>query len=112
MAGLLGDYNVHPDTVLEVSDAEGVEGMKKIAAKIVEKEGLADLDLKDLNMALVMDKHKYMGTDLVVKGQEAVMGGKKTDPEALERQRVKEIEEGEIDPLKNSRRILVTLVVS
>lgn len=102
MAGLLGDYNVHPDTVLEVSDAEGVEGMKKIAAKIVEKEGLADLDLKDLNKALVMDKHKYMGTELVMKGQEAVMGGKKTDPEALERQRVKEIEEGEIDPLNKS----------
>ena len=34
MAGLLGDYNVHPDTVLEVSDAEGVECMKNINVKL------------------------------------------------------------------------------
>lgn len=99
MNGRNGEFNVHPDTVLHVSDAEGVEDMKKIAAKIVENESLAEMSTKELNGALVMDKEKYMGTGLVVKGREAVLGKKAEDPE-LERQKQKELEEEKLNPLE------------
>lgn len=99
MNGRNSEFNVHPDTVLHVSDAEGVADMKKIAAKIVENEGLTELSTKDLNGALVMDKDKYIGTSLVIKGREAVMGKKAVDPE-LEKQKQKAPEEEKLNPLE------------
>ena len=99
MNGRNSEFNVHPDTVLHVSDAEGVADMKKIAAKIVENESLTELSTKDLNGALVMSKDKYIGTGLVIKGREAVMGKKAEDPE-LEKQKQKALEEEKLNPLE------------
>ena len=71
MGGRKGEFNVHADTLLNVSDAEGVAEMESIAKKIVEKNRLAELDSKELSKALERTG-KFNGTSLIAKGQEAL----------------------------------------
>ena len=107
MGGRYGEFNVHPDTIIDLSDEDGVNGMKKIAAEIVKKDGLAMLDTKELNRALVMENNpKYMGTDLVINGMKAISKGKGADAKGnpeLNRQNQKGRKNGqqeeELDPL-------------
>ena len=83
-------YNVHPDTMLELSDEQGVNDMKSLAASIVRREGLAKMDIGDLNKALVVNKDRYMGSNLIFKGEEAIYGSRQSKKQEPDRQ--KEVE--------------------
>ncbi len=83
-------YNVHPDTMLELSDEQGVNDMKSLAAMIVKREGMAKMDIGDLNKALVVNKDKYMGSNLILKGETAIHGTILSNKQEQDRQ--KEVE--------------------
>ena len=85
-------YNVHPDTMLELSDEQGVNDMKSLAASIVRREGLAKMDIGDLNKALVMNNDKYMGSNLIFKGEEAIYGSRQSKKQEPDRQKEAEDE--------------------
>lgn len=95
VGGRLREFNVHPDTLLNISDEDGVNEIKEIARKIVQKEGLADLDEKALNERLVT-KDKLTGTDVVLKADEAMKEGPVINEHENE---LKMSVESELDPL-------------
>ncbi len=71
-------------------DAQGVNDMKSLAASIVRREGLAKMDIGDLNKALVMNKDKYMDSNLIFKGEEAIYGTRLSQKQGQDKQ--KEVE--------------------
>lgn len=96
VGGRIDEFNVHPDTLLNISDEDGVNEIKEIARKIVQKEGLANLDVKALNEKLVT-KEKLTGSEVVLKAEEALNKG--PELEAPGKQPEKQIEEDKLDPL-------------
>ena len=99
MGGRKGEFNVHADTLLNVSDAEGVAEMENIAKKIVAKNGLAQLEPKDLSKALERTG-KFNGTSLIAKGQEVLESGLNAGKPGPEK--AKELEEEALDPLNTA----------
>ena len=98
MNGRKDETNVHADVLLECSDGEGVADIKKLAAEIVKAEGLAELDVQELNKELVADDKKYFGTGLVEKGHDAALGLLKPKAPKVEAPK-KDLEKEGPDPL-------------
>ena len=98
MNGRKDETNVHADVLLECSDGEGVADIKKLAAEIVKAEGLAELDVQELNKELVADDKKYFGTGLVEKGHDAALGLLKPKAPEVEAPK-KDLEKEGPDPL-------------
>jgi len=73
MGGRLAEFNAHPDTIVSLCDQNGVNQMHKVAAQIVQKNNLAQMDVAQLNNALIMG-NEYSATQIVIKGKQAKFG--------------------------------------
>ena len=96
------EFNVHPDSMIDLCDAEGVEKMKNVAKAIVEKEGLAELSVRELNDKLCINK-ELRGAGLMLKADEVMKERPELDAdESMSYDRINEIDNEELDPLNTA----------
>ena len=65
MQGRKAEFNQHPETLFEMADPEAVKDARMIAEDIIERNGLADLSVKDLNKAINSPSTMYNGAKLM-----------------------------------------------